>query len=190
MTTLFNPFLGKGDLRLFVRRLNHVLATVRLPRPGVSIWRNSIMSKSHTAESRTKAIDIRYTAHCRLKDLITVFLTSHLLSFTWTLCWSWNKDPIDSLSNQFGHSELCLFALLNRHRVPSCNLNRLVVFATRSIRASGRMYLRQQNEKYYNEQQHTGGAATKPYSSPSSNLSTQPCPYPIANPACNLSVPR
>jgi hypothetical protein len=30
------------------------------------------------------------------------------------------------------------------------------VVATRSIRASGRMYLRQQKEKYYNEQQHTG----------------------------------
>jgi hypothetical protein len=78
------------------------------------------MSKSRTAESRTKAIDIGYTAHCRSKDLITVFLTSHLLSFTSTLFWSRNKDPIDSLSNQFGHSELCLFALLNRHRVSSC----------------------------------------------------------------------
>ena len=135
-----------------------------------------------------KQFNIRYTAHCRSKDLITVFLTSHLLSFTSTLFWSRNKDAIDSLSDQPGHSDLCLFALLNRHRVSSyiCIASwllqpRLFVHRGGCIFGSRRRSITTSNN--------IPGAATKPYSSPSSKLSTQPCPYPIANPACNLSVP-
>jgi hypothetical protein len=70
------------------------------------------------------------------------------------------------------------------------HLHRLMVVATPSICASEWMYLRQQKEQCYNEQKNTGHGYKITLSTIIKALHSNHAFTLVANPACNLSVPR